>query len=40
MLYRQDPAGACVLRERLVLPAAMGFLHDFTVTANAFACSS
>ena len=33
MLYRQDPRGACVQRERLVLPA-MGFMHDFTLTAN------
>ncbi len=33
MLYRQDPGGACVQRERLVLPA-MGFMHDFTLTAN------
>ncbi|MBL8970982.1 MAG: carotenoid oxygenase family protein [Myxococcales bacterium] len=33
MLYRLDTRGACVQRERLVLPA-MGFLHDFTLTAN------
>jgi len=33
MLYRLDGAGACVQRERLVLPA-MGFMHDFTLTAH------
>lgn len=33
MLYRLDATGACVQRERLVLPA-MGFMHDFTLTAH------
>jgi all-trans-8'-apo-beta-carotenal 15,15'-oxygenase len=33
MLYQLGPTGACVRRERLVLPA-MAFTHDFTLTAN------